>query len=194
MTTIVQLSQGKHALISDEDAERVLAHKWSYHGQGYACRGVHYYVDGKRKTHIVLLHRFIVDAPPTMDVDHRNGDGLDCRRDNIRVATRVQNIANSGPRPGHASQYKGVQRRKNGRWFASIVLSGKTRYLGTYDCEEEAARVYDVAALAAWGEFAYINFPGYRVHYLFSLAIQRVHAVPTMARRQAPSQTPTSTI
>lgn len=170
----IPLSKEKVALISPEDAERVLAFKWCYHGEGYAARGVHFYVDGKRHTRIILLHRFIANAPDGYDVDHRDGNGLDCRRHNLRVATRVQNIANSGPRAGKSSQYKGVQFiKKTGRWRATIGKEGRTIYLGMFDCESDAALAYDAAAFAAWGEFAYLNFPQHRDSYLLALTIQR---------------------
>ena len=161
MTVRVPLSRGKFALISDEDAERVTQFKWSYHGNGYACRTVRVTLpDGRKKRKDILLHRFIVDAPQGLDVDHRNQHGLDCRRHNLRKATRSQNVANSGSRKGAVSKYKGVHfRRDRNTWRAEITINGRKRNLGTFKDEADAARAYDAAAYATWGEFAYLNFP-----------------------------------
>jgi hypothetical protein len=161
MPTIVPLSKGKHAVISDEDAERVLAYKWSYHGEGYACRNTYVRLaDGTLARQKVMLHRFIVDAPASMDVDHENGDGLNCQLHNLRVATRAQNIANTGKRKGCAGQYKGVSfQRGRGKWRAEITVDRQRRHLGYFADAKAAARAYDQHAHAAWGEFAYLNFP-----------------------------------
>jgi hypothetical protein len=85
---------------------------------------------------------------------------LDCRRHNLRKATRSQNVANSGSRKGAASKYKGVHfRRDRNTWRAEITINGRKRNLGTFKEEADAARAYDAAAYATWGEFAYLNFP-----------------------------------
>lgn len=91
-------------------------------------------------------------------IDHRNGNGLDNRRDNLRRATMSQNIANQFPRGG-SSKYKGVCRSKrSGGWLAQICVNRKSIYLGRFGTEEEAARAYDVKAKEVWGEFARLNF------------------------------------
>lgn len=177
---LVPLSAGKVALISPEDAERVLAYKWSYHGAGYACRNSYERRDdGAVKRGKIMLHRFIAGAPNCMDVDHENGDGLNCQRYNLRVATRAQNIANAGKRKGCIGQFKGVSfRRHRGKWRAEITTGGQRKHLGYFVTDEAAARAYDRAALAAWGEFAWLNFPHLRCSYLLSLAIARLRKPP----------------
>src|SRR5258706_10250374 len=107
------------------------------------------------------LHRFILDLPPyrerPIDVDHVNRDGLDNRRENLRLATRAQNLANSGGRPG-TSRFKGVSFcRQTGRWKVQITVDGHGRNLGRYATEEEAAMIYNEAAREAWGEHAYLK-------------------------------------
>jgi hypothetical protein len=93
-------------------------------------------------------------------VDHVNTNGLDNRRVNLRPATIAQNRHNSRPNHGTSSHFKGVTWHKaNGKWQAGIKIDGKNRYLGIFASEVEAARVYDAAALDAFGEFAYLNFP-----------------------------------
>lgn len=111
----------------------------------------------------LYMHRLIAGAGPKHHVDHHNGNGLDNRRLNLRIATPGQNHANQGPlrmRNGRTSQYKGVSLdRTRGQWQASIHVNGKTRGLGRHIDEEAAARAYDQAALETWGKFARLNFP-----------------------------------
>jgi hypothetical protein len=103
-----------------------------------------------------LLHRIILDAPKGTDVDHINGNGLDNRRCNLRLATRSQNHANRFKKPGTTSRFKGVRFERN-RWHAQIRVQYKKTYLGSFRDEIDAALAYNAAALEAFGEFARIN-------------------------------------
>ncbi len=179
MTIEVVLSAGYVALIDEVDAERVLAFKWSFlenrrgHVIGYGCRNTRsLQADGTWKQHKVLLHRFVIDAPDGVEVDHENGDGLDCRRDNLRIATRAQNVANTGRRKGSSSTFKGVYYRvERNRWRSEITIDGKRYDLGTYGNEIDAAIAYDAAAFAAWGRFAFLNFHDGIVGHAPSIAL-----------------------
>jgi hypothetical protein len=92
-----------------------------------------------------------------MDVDHIDGDPLNCTRANLRIATRSQNCANRGP--GKGKRFKGVYRRASGLYYAMICVEGQRFWLGSYTEEAAAAAAYDAAALAHFGEFAWLNFP-----------------------------------
>lgn len=183
----IPLQNGKVALVSECDFERVSQYRWSCDNNGYACRMESFFVDGKRKRRKILLHRFVTGTPKGTDIDHRNRVRLDNRRENLRVATRSQNTANSSYVTG-ASRYKGVSHyKRNGKWRAEITVNRVRRHLGTFACEVDAARAYDMAALAAWGEFAYLNFPEHRYAYQVSNTIQRMAASGYRWRHSQPT-------
>jgi len=104
------------------------------------------------------MHRLILNAPPDLKVDHINGNGLDNRKENLRLATTPQNVRNARLSLRNSSGFKGVKRKRQ-KWQASIVFNGKTIRLGVFDAREDAARAYDIAALLLHGEFARVNFP-----------------------------------
>ena len=147
----IHLTQGKVALIDAEDLDRVTQHTWCAAWMHYDWRAVAW-IDGKT----VTLHRFVMNAGPGQQVDHKNGDGLDCRKSELRFATHRQNNQNTyRVKPGC---FKGV-RPSGKKYRSSIKANGRMIYLGTSDTAEEAARRYDAAALEHFGEFARLNFP-----------------------------------
>lgn len=148
------LTRGKVALIDDEDFERVVRHRWSMSKSGYASGAVN--INGQHKK--VLLHRMILLAPSGTSVDHINGNRLDCRRSNLRLATRTENARNQRKRPSR-SQFKGVAWHERARkWQAGICIKGRRIHLGLFDEEIEAAHAYDDAARNHFREFARTNF------------------------------------
>lgn len=164
----VPLSQGKTALIDDEDAERVLAHRWTYYfhvrnRKAYAHRVI-WVAGGKGKQITVMLHRFIMNAPKGVQVDHKDNDGLNCQKSNLRFASNSQNHQNMKAKRTAAIPFKGVKydsrplRRK--RYTARIQSSdGINHSLGYYMTATEAAIAYDAKARELHGEFARLNFP-----------------------------------
>jgi len=114
-------------------------------------------------------HRLVVDAPKGLEVDHVNGDGLDNRRANLRLATRSQNACNS--RAIGSVPYRGVSirpDRKSRPYRVQIAISGedglkRVRRVGTFADPVEAARAYDTVAREVHGEFARLNFPDQEV-------------------------------
>lgn len=158
----VPLSKGKFALIDAEDADRVLAFKWQAHLANPGCPTPKWYARRRTKIggkyRVIRLHRFIVDAPDGTEVDHINGDGLDCRRENLRFATDFQQCANRTKNGNaHVTQYKGVEQCGK-KWRVRFVANGVRYNVGTFDTEESAAHEYDRLARLIHGEFAWLNF------------------------------------
>ena len=107
----------------------------------------------------IYLHQLIMNAPPGMEVDHRNGNGLDNRRANLRLATKAQQQGNSPPHGG-VSRFKGVAwDKRRSKWWAQLRARGERQWLGYFTDEADAARAYDAAAREAFGEFARLNYP-----------------------------------
>lgn len=145
-------------VIDKEDWERLNHLTWCVDRNGYVVNSQKYREGARVRSRKVMLHRIITNAPRGMEVDHINHDPLDNRRCNLRIVTRQQNVVNGRGVPNSSSRYKGVTKRGE-KWSAGIKINGKNIRLGCFMREEDAARAYDVAAVKAWGEFAYQNFP-----------------------------------
>lgn len=157
MTTYrIPLGKNGYTVIDKADEQLARGFHWKLLGNGY--------VAAQRGNLILYLHRLIAGAGPGESVDHINMDPLDNRTSNLRIATKSQNGANRGAdrrRIGTSSRHKGVSWRKHrGCWGAYIHVNGKTRYLGSFKDEKQAAIAYNTAALAAWGEYARLNDVG----------------------------------
>lgn len=154
---------GRVALVDDADYDLVMPRRWwvlerkikGQRGRGpYAVTRI-VKADGRRS--LISMHQVITGYPMT---DHKNHDGLDNRRSNLRPATKVQNGGNSRPYLGASSRYKGVHWHSQRRaWRAAINHQGKNRHLGTFSVEEDAALAYDIAARELFGEYAALNLP-----------------------------------
>ena len=155
----IQLTQGRAALVDDEDYEWLNQWKWTtikrkknYH----AHRKI--WVNGKRRS--VYMHRQILglDFGDKRQGDHANSDGLDCQRLNIRICTHAQNCMNRRKQKNTSSRFKGVVWRKaSQRWCARITINQKYYHLGNFQFEKDAAIVYNDAAVKYFGEFAKLN-------------------------------------
>lgn len=152
---LIPLTQGKFAIVDAEDYEELSKYKWcvsKYRRTYYAVRG-----SGGRH---VKMHRMLLNAPAGLMVDHRDLNGLNNRKSNLRLCTNKENVRNSRPSLGKTSRYKGVYRDKREKKFiARIEVDGKRYCLGYFDDEIEAAIAYDIKAMLFFGEFAYLNFP-----------------------------------
>lgn len=155
-------ARGRHALVDDEDAARIGAHRWLLweddrpgkpHRGPYALR---YERIGGKWTRI-SMHGEVTGL---RFVDHVNGDGLNNQKGNLRGSDHARNAHNQRAAVGGSSRYKGVSWDKQaGKWRVSMRIGGKLRNLGGYDDEVEAAKAYDRRALEERGEHARLNFP-----------------------------------
>lgn len=162
----IELTQGKIALIDKEDVERVSKFKWTsfYNPKNkkwYARRGE----GGRNNLKTVYLHRFIMNAPEGLQVDHINGNGLDNRKENLRFATNAQNHQNQIRPVRSQTGFRGVTQDKRYKGFiARITANRKTYSHYGFLNAAEAAKVYDEMAIKYHGKFARLNFArqGYR--------------------------------
>jgi len=155
----IKLTQGKIALVDNEDFEWLSQWKWSLKVTKW---GDYVYrqkmID--RKSYSFMMHREILEHHgvnlDNLVTDHINHDGLDNRKENLRAATNSQNQMNRRlitTRNG----YKGVNLRRNGKYRASSTLNQKSIHLGYFNSKEEAARAYNKFAKENFGEFALFN-------------------------------------
>ena len=150
----IPLTQGKVALVDDEDYETLARFRWR------ACRNGNVYYAQRRgnkaigEPTVVYIHREILNAPNGSLVDHRDGDGLNNIRPNLRLVTRSQNLQNSRRSKRNTSGHKGVSWNKaRGKWSANIGHDSELIHLGLYSTREEAYAAYCEASAKFHGAF-----------------------------------------
>ena len=155
----LQASKGYFAIVDADKYEELMQWRWFGHHQK-ACDKVYLMRHGGTKNGVrsplVLLHRYLLSAPPDKTVDHINGNSLDNRLSNLRIATMRQQIQNRKKHRRGILPYKGVYL---GAHKAGITHYGNHVHLGCYKTVENAAIAYDCAARILFGEFANLNFP-----------------------------------
>ena len=143
-------------LVDDEDYVELMKHKWHIKmcaKQRYAVR--------KHNRKALYMHREITTTPKGVLIDHKNGNGLDNRKQNLRNCTKQENARNTGKISNNKSGYKGVSwAKKANLWRAQIQTGEGVKYLGCFFCLIKAAKAYDTAARKYHGEFANTNFKG----------------------------------
>jgi len=151
----IPLNQGKYAKIDKEDLALIENRSWTY-SQGYAvCTAP----GNWKHQRVISMHRRILDlTDKKIHVDHINHDGLDNRRQNIRVCTHSQNLKNRNLSSNNTSGYHGVYFLKSsGTWYARIIVNGLLIHLGHYAEKEDAIAARMKAEKKFFGEFRNVN-------------------------------------
>jgi len=156
---IITLTQGKVALVDDEDFERLSAFKWHYaedkksNKGGYAKR-----VNPGEGPSYLWMHKVILGLSEHEQGDHRDGNKLNNQKYNLRPATHSNNTYNKVMDGRNSSGFKGVSMPKHfKRWRARAVIHGKEYWGGYFYTREAAAKAYDKLAVKLFGEFARTN-------------------------------------
>ena len=154
----IPLTRGYFAIVDDEDFEKVNAYKWycmtrrhhKYAAKSFRVNGV--------KT-VLQMHRFVLNLfDSSKMIDHINGNGLDNRKENIRICTASDNAKNKILPASNKSGFKGVcWHKRDKKFYAQIKVNNKMQYLGVFDCPIEAAKAYNIGALKHHGQFARLN-------------------------------------
>jgi hypothetical protein len=155
----IPLTQGKVALIDDEDYERAMKHKWSAHK---SSKGPAFYVHCRLNAWNIELHRFILGLKrgDGIMIDHRNGNGLDNQKSNLRICTSSSNQWNHRKYINNTSGYIGVDYHKSSkRWRVQSSKNSNRIYLGSFNNKRQAVIARDKAVLHLHGEFASLNLP-----------------------------------
>lgn len=151
----IPVAKGKYwALVDDEDFEKVSKYKWyarPVNTKIYAASDIK--VEGKVLR--ISMHRFILETPKGVYVDHIDGDTLNNCRSNLRECTQSQNMANMGLTTRNKSGYKGVYYYRG--WRSSVRFRNRTIHLGVFPTPLAAAKAYNKKIQELWGEFAKSN-------------------------------------
>lgn len=156
----VPLTKGYIALVDDIDYSRAVQYSW------HALVGKWgVYAVRKENKRIVYLHRFLMNATENQYVDHKDGNRLDCRRSNLRLCTPQQNqwAFRQKAHEKTSSRFTGVSWcRRDRTWRAHIAIDRKSKALGSFSTEKEAAAAYDKAVLERDRNFIRLNLPDER--------------------------------
>ncbi len=153
-TVQIPLSKGFYATIDLQDYERVSKYKWTALQTEWTVYARRTWRGPEGKQHSMYLHRFIMEAEKGVEVDHRDGDGRNCTKANMRMATKANNAQNQKKKKSNTSGTKGVGFHKpTGKWQAYIGYERIQKHLGFYATKEEAIAVRRAAAHLLHADF-----------------------------------------
>jgi hypothetical protein len=147
----IPLTQGKSAIVDDEDFDSLAGFKWRFLNSGYAVRSVS--LNGHQR--LILMHRVIANTPLGKWTDHKNGDKLDNRRENLRHCSPSENKFNVGVKKNNQLGVKGVWfNKKRNRYEVRVFLgNGIHKWLGRFKSLAAAKKTYSTFSQMAHGEF-----------------------------------------
>jgi hypothetical protein len=158
MAKEIILTQGKVAIIDDDDYEYLNQWKWfanNKNGKFYVVRNI---TVSKNKQSSIFMHRFIMKPNKGMIIDHLDGNPLNNQKSNLRICTHAENMRNSKISINNKSGYKGVSYQEDrNNYRAQIKFNNKKINIGDFIDPIDAARAYNAAALKYHGEFANLN-------------------------------------
>ncbi len=153
----IKLTKGFSAQVDDEDYDRINQYKWYVKKD----RNTYYAVRDSRKKgkrRYFSMHREILNNPTGTLTDHKDRNGLNNQRSNIRVCTRLENNKNVHLRKDSTTGIKGVCfDKRSKRWCANIGFNGRLRWLGYFNTPKDAEKVYDEANIRLFGDFSSPN-------------------------------------
>ena len=150
------LNNGETTLVDDNDFDYLNKWVWHVNIKGYVERST--WARGKGRTTTIRMQRVIMNPPANLQVDHINGNKLDNRQSNLRLATNSQNQANTNKRRDNTSGYKGITfYPRNNKWGARLQVNGIRKWLGLFDDIQEAKNIYNKAIRQYFGEYAKEN-------------------------------------
>lgn len=145
-------NKGKYfALIDDEDFEAINKIDWCCTGHYGVCDYAHARIKGK----LISMHRYILKSDKGEYTDHKNRNGLDNRKENLRICSQSQNQYNRKKQVNNTSGFKGISwHKKSKKWQVNLRIPGKQLYFGLYSNKEKALEVYNQNIKRICGEFA----------------------------------------
>ena len=151
----IPLTQNRTALVDEGDFESLSKYTWRF-SAGYAVRSVK--IPKTHKNRTIYMHRQVLKVVNGEICDHKNGNGLDNRKENLRRCTVAENCRNRNISTRNKSGHKGVSwQKRERRWYAQICVNGRTKTLGYFKDKSLAAQSYNEAAVKYFGEFACVN-------------------------------------
>lgn len=146
----IKLSQNKFTIVDNEDYENLSMFKW------YAIKRRDCFY-AARKHCTILMHRVILNLGKRKMVDHKNGNGLDNRKTNLRICNYSQNSSNQKKQKNTSLKFKGIRKERGSRFSAQIMIKGRFIHIGSFTNQIDAARAYDKAAEKYFGSYAKTN-------------------------------------
>jgi hypothetical protein len=154
----VPLTQGYEAIIDVEDVPLVEGYNWRAMTTGRSMYAARSGPRAGKERPLIMMHRVIAGDPEGLLVDHKDGNGMNNRRLNLRSASNTQNQHNAKISKVNTSGSKGVHWRADiGKWAARIRVNGNRKTLGFFSDIQSAAAAYEAASKQFHGEFGRVK-------------------------------------